>query len=160
MLRVGGAHFTVDETEQVTIQLCKAAADGDAKKFILLSDSGADVGSSFQDERTPLHLACASGNTLIVQAIIDRAIQSRTLIASSKESSLAAAQDPMLLESSSAIEMMRLSTMSHRSGTSAQPLSLQPVDAFGRSPVDEARIHGHQELATLILDAIQYMQAV
>lgn len=61
--------------EVAATRMNNAASEGDLEQLQLMVKAGYDVNLSDYDGRTPLHLACASGNLEIVKYLIENGKQ-------------------------------------------------------------------------------------
>ena len=63
----------VDKEMQSIVASCSAAAGGDLETLENLLANGANLNKGDYDNRTPLHLAAATGHLKIIQFLIEKA---------------------------------------------------------------------------------------
>lgn len=162
VLRKGGAHFTQAEHESVCLLFCKAASTCDTHMAKILLDCGADANDSWQDNRTPLHLAACYGHLSIIKLIITKANSAATELSSARHSTTT--EDFSGLVIGDEEERSRLSIsennlhveqgIRHSTPTpTSSMIKLQQVDVFGYTAIEEARRRGYIEIAKLLEDS-------
>jgi ankyrin repeat protein len=148
MLKKGGAHLTQEEQAQVSVKLCKAASSGDVQMAQMLIECGADVNASWQDERTPLHLASFYGHLPIVQMIIESISSSNRVITNGTPSKMTDKRTSL------SIENLQISGMGRSSPTPSPIMTLEPLDAFGNTPLMCAQRNNHPAIVNVLKGAL------
>lgn len=158
LLKKGGAFLSqglynliyLAEQEHISAKLCKVCATGDTRALSILINGGADISLPYQDSRTPLHLAAFYGHTEIVKMLVKNIC--------SVDVSLS---DLMIRSPGGAESLSMTKTVSNSSLNngrySPKPLAinfLQPLDAFGRTPLQEAQEKNYTDIVQIIRKAI------
>ncbi|RKO94450.1 hypothetical protein BDK51DRAFT_42010 [Blyttiomyces helicus] len=152
-----------------------AAIKNDVAQFKLMLGCGVDVNRAWQDGRTPLHLAVRERNTGIIQLIIDYAVLAAT---GPQPTSPRGTPPPRAHHSPTPSSPLNPATPSSPLNAAAAALggvplrrtdsslsvsclphlevSLEPVDRWGCTPLEEARAAGEawNEIAEMVCEGV------
>lgn len=139
ILKTCGAHLNPEEKTMICAMLCLAASSGDTRHFEFLLNYGEpDLNCSYQDKRTPLHLASFNGHLEIVQIIIyAAAIHTKTQM------------DKLVGTNGTEV-----TSIDSQATICYQNVNLEPLDAFGNSPLMNARYRKNKEIIKVLEEAI------
>ncbi|KAI9098203.1 asparaginase-domain-containing protein [Phlyctochytrium arcticum] len=171
LLRQAGAHFSEEELEEATYKLIRGILKGDFGAVQLLADAGADLNRSFQDGRTPLHMAVQARNTEMVELLVDKAVKLYQEQRGNHSGPSSVQDSPPVSPSSVPAMWHRPSSptpvrtdadseSSHTTPPSWTEVRLEPRDRWGKTPLDEAREagEGSAAIASILEEGIRKLR--